>query len=46
MGEGQQNVVINKEVNKILEALREKYGEKAPKLTFFIVTKRIEDRFG
>lgn len=45
VGESQNDIVREQELNQILNLLKEFYGEKAPPLAYFIVTKRINDRF-
>lgn len=45
VGRGQFELVQSKEVARITLALKEKYGENAPKLDFILVNKRINDRF-
>ena len=45
VGEGQISIVIELELKKIINSLFEKYNSKAPKITFIVVTKRIDDRF-
>lgn len=47
VGEGQISFVLNHEVEQVKLALRDMYGEKGfdlPKLTFIIVTKKINTR--
>lgn len=45
VGEGQYDDVIEFEVNRILETFAVNYKTDAPKLTFVIVNKRVDDRF-
>ena len=45
VAENQEDLVIDIEIKNIIEKLQKKY-KNAPKLTFIIVTKRIDDRFG
>ena len=45
VGEGQLAEVTREEVNTIKNMLKQKYAEKAPKLMFIVVTKRLDDRF-
>lgn len=45
VGAGQVDSVKNLEIKLILDSLSKKYGAKKPKLTFVLVTKRINDRF-
>lgn len=44
VGEGQVPIVIEYELKKIINSLYSKYSARAPKITFIIVTKRIDDR--
>ena len=45
VGEGQVQIVIRHEIQKIVSNLEKKYPNKTPKLTFVIVTKRLDERF-
>ena len=45
VGRGQQKIVEKEEIHLIKQGLQEKYGKKAPKLVFILVTKRINNRF-
>lgn len=45
VGKGQHDLIKEHEIKKIESGLDEKYGKKAPKLVFILVTKRINDRF-
>jgi len=45
VGQGQLEEVKNIEITQILKGLKEKYGSEAPHLVFFVVTKRLNDRF-
>lgn len=45
VSEGQIDVVFNSEVKVILKDLESEYGNQAPKLTFVVVTKLLDDRF-
>ena len=45
IGEGQYDDVIEFEINRILETFNINYKDEAPKLTFVVVNKRVDDRF-
>lgn len=45
VGFGQKEEVINRELKQIYLKLQEKYEEKAPKINYLIITKRIDDKF-
>nr|WOZ50368.1 piwi [Sogatella furcifera] len=45
VGEGQINKVFSREVEDVVTALQQTYGEQAPKMAFVIVTKRLNSRF-
>jgi len=45
IGMGQYNEVREIEIKAILQGLQESFGDKAPKLAYIVLTKRINDRF-
>ena len=45
IGMGQYDEVRKYEISTILDGLKEEFGDKAPKLAYIVVTKRINDRF-
>ena len=42
VGEGLVENIKEEEMDRLLNYLKEKYGENAPKLTLILITKRIE----
>lgn len=45
VGEGQQQEIVEEELERILEYFEEKFKEKRPKMVYMIMTKRIDDLF-
>lgn len=45
VGEGMVNMIVDKELKKIIELLDKKFGNSRPKIMLVMVTKRIDDRF-